>query len=167
MIKYIAGKYNGKSIFTLLLFMFLWCCSCKINTNTYNQLPYNAFLARFEVKMTNSIITESNLLMTPMYSKINLKKYKKFYIYGSTENRVKNKSSIDAKHDAISKLLTKHGKKLIKSKRILINTNQTDIVSVIYEGIVKDPVKIKKNELINKKLYILFEIWFCINYKPL
>ena len=154
-----------KSILIFLPFIFLWCYSCIIKTDKHNLLPYNAFLTRFEVKMTNSIITESNLLMTPVYSNINPKKYKKFYIYGLSENKMNNNISTNAKHDAISKLLAKHGNKFIKSRRILINTNQTDSVSVVYEGIVKHPVKIKKNEIINKKLYILFEIWFCINYE--
>lgn len=119
---------------------------------------------RLDVKISEGVVTENNLLMLPADDEYRLEKFESIRIAGKSESVPGKDIESAAKHNAITNLLTAYGLKSIKCTRETRNLVVHDEIIMSYEGVIKPPFKILRQGYANdnRSVYNMdLEISFC------
>jgi len=116
----------------------------------YSAKPASTYYVRLQVISSCGTIIASNLEMTPSDEEYRTNRFSRIRVVGySDENYGEKDIDSSAKHDAISKLLTRFGLTSIASKREIVNYTTSDMTIMNYEGAIKYPFSIVKRGYVN------------------
>ncbi len=100
------------------------------------------YYVKLNIIAVNNTISESKLDILPAENEFRIQKFECIRVTGMADGNTTIDIESAAKHNAISKILTRYGLKSIKSKHRIVNTRSRDVVVLRYEGVIKYPINI-------------------------
>ena len=120
------------------------------SASAYSAKPASTYYVRLQVISSCGTVIESNLEMTPSDEEYRTNQFSRIRVVGYSHEHYGGKDiDSSAKHDAISKLLTRFGLTSIASKREIVNYTTSDMTIMNYEGAIKYPFSIVKRGYVN------------------
>ncbi len=118
------------------MFLFFPALLCASSAVSGDQTPY---YARFEVKTHNKAVVETSFLMEPASEEFRTEKFELKKIAGKSPYNSKVDIISAAKHDALSRVLTRHGLKSIKTRSVVQDGIPFEEIIITYEGVFRHP----------------------------